>query len=218
MPALPGLAPPPPPLAALTARQSRGGDSFTVIPSEYGALYGSPSPGVVAGIVLGSVAGFLLFLAAIYTCLNGFPGAAGVASDGVSTYVSRTTADNDRSRSRRRPRRAGGDAEMYEVHTRTRTTTTNTRGRPAPDIVDTPTASAFEPSRRGPSAHRGPPPRVVRDSDDSESEDEVVVIEEHSPPRRKNRRPSPSYLSDDRSRRDSSYRDAESDLYSYTRR
>lgn len=202
--------------ALLASRQDRDDDeSYTVIPAQYGALHSSPSPGVVAGIVLGSVAGFLLILAAIYTCLNGFPMA--VTSDGVSTYVSRADDRSRRRASRRRRSTSRHSAAMYEVRTRT---TTTTRERVVPDIVDTPTASAFEPSRRAPSAHRAPPPpRVVpRDDDSSGSEDEVVVIEEHSPPRRKGRRPSPSYFSDDRSRQESSYRDAESDLYSHSRR
>ncbi|KAI9171179.1 soluble quinoprotein glucose/sorbosone dehydrogenase [Paramyrothecium foliicola] len=209
----------------LAPRQGRDGDEddepYTVVPAQYGSLHNSPSPGVVAGIVLASVAGFLLILAVIYTCLNGIPVGLGVnASDGVSTYVSR--ADN---RSRRRSAAAAArqrsrsrSTSMYEVRTRT----TTTRERVVPVAVASPTAStAFEP-RRDPSAHRGsrpPPPRVVpRDDESSGSEDEVVVIEEHSPPRRKSRRVSPSYFSDDRSRRDSSYRDAESDLYSHSRR
>jgi len=42
----------------------------TIIPTAYGSIDSSPTPGTVVGIVLGSVGGFLLILWLIYTCLN----------------------------------------------------------------------------------------------------------------------------------------------------
>jgi hypothetical protein len=53
-------------LVSLARRQN----SPAIIPTGYGDLDSTTSPGTVAGIVLGSVAGFLLVLWLIYTCLN----------------------------------------------------------------------------------------------------------------------------------------------------
>lgn len=53
-------------LLTLTGRQN----TPEIIPTTYGNINDSSSPGVIAGIVLGSVGGFLLVLYLIYTILN----------------------------------------------------------------------------------------------------------------------------------------------------
>lgn len=66
-----------------------------IIPTTYGSINSGPSPGTVVGIVLGSVAGFLLLLWLIYTCLNfGTVGAA-------STYTEEVVVARDRRKSHR---------------------------------------------------------------------------------------------------------------------
>ncbi|KAH8656131.1 hypothetical protein BGZ60DRAFT_148775 [Tricladium varicosporioides] len=50
----------------LSARQSTN----SIIPTTYGSINSGPSPSTIVGIVLGSVAGFLLILWLFYTCLN----------------------------------------------------------------------------------------------------------------------------------------------------
>ncbi|CAG9997766.1 unnamed protein product [Clonostachys byssicola] len=101
-------------------------DNFKVIPSTYGGLYTSLNPGVIAGIVLGSVAGFLLLLFICYSAL-GFGPPVFSKSQGsmVEVRVRRTTSraashsSRRTSRHTRSPkRRPGGpsivSADSYE--------------------------------------------------------------------------------------------------------
>ncbi|PKX93911.1 uncharacterized protein P174DRAFT_460048 [Aspergillus novofumigatus IBT 16806] len=76
------------------------------IPASYGRLDDSPSPGTVAGIVLGSVAGFifLLYLAYLGLGLNNKPPPDDVE---VSTVSMSTTTESALGRRVRRARRGG---------------------------------------------------------------------------------------------------------------
>lgn len=166
-----------------------------VIPATYSSQNNSPQPGVVVGIVLACVGGFLLCLVLLYSILGWAPitlfssssdDATTVSSSFHSSVLSRRTRSILRQgKSRYKPASTvSGDTEMYEVRT-----TTKTSRRTEPPIVVAP----------GPSRSSRPPPRVVEES----SDDEVVVIEEHSPPRRHSRRDSSSRMSDERRYRDS---------------
>lgn len=124
----------------------------STIPAYYGALYSSPSPGAVVGITLGAVAGFILILFLIYTCVNlGGYSTAISESGGTASVVTRRSRHHyhsshhseveggSRSRgvykhrggSRRRSRStssAGDGPETVEIR-RTTKTTRDHRGR-----------------------------------------------------------------------------------------
>lgn len=55
-------------LASLLRRQQ---SNTAIIAASYGNINSGPQPGTVVGIVLGSVAGFILLLWLFYTCLSG---------------------------------------------------------------------------------------------------------------------------------------------------
>jgi hypothetical protein len=69
------------------------------IPTIYVGSHSGPQPGAVAGIVLGSVAGFLLLLWFMYTCFGvGYPfGSSGMFVEEV--VQQRSTTSRSRSRS-----------------------------------------------------------------------------------------------------------------------
>ncbi|KAJ4149484.1 hypothetical protein NW754_000924 [Fusarium falciforme] len=109
--------------------------SFVPVPSTYGNLDNSPHPGVVAGIVLGSVAGFLLLLWLVYVILHRGPvvmveesGApmSSVTGGDSSTFASRSvvTLRSKRGRKSRRPRSNGSRRT-----TRSKATTVRSRER-----------------------------------------------------------------------------------------
>ncbi|EHA54645.1 hypothetical protein MGG_01488 [Pyricularia oryzae 70-15] len=198
----------------ILARQQQNPQSVPTVPVQTvpgGYSVTGPDPGTVVGITLGSVAGFLLILWIIYTCINlGNPGIAETTSSygGTASVVTRKTRGHSHHRhsSRHHSRRRGSRIEV-------RTTSTSRPARVVPVVVD-------EPSELGPrgrphvervvletstsrrlSGSRPPPPpggptygvpvpgpRIVH-SDDESSEDEVVVIEERSrsPPQRRHR-------------------------------
>jgi hypothetical protein len=83
------------------------------IPASYGRLDSGPSPGTVAGIVLGSVAGFifLLYLAYLGLGLNNKP------PDDVEVSTVSMSTESGLSR---RARRAGGGIEVVEERRRRR--------------------------------------------------------------------------------------------------
>ncbi|KAI5463330.1 hypothetical protein BGZ63DRAFT_422698 [Mariannaea sp. PMI_226] len=232
---MPAIPPPPsetvPPVTTsvlLTARQQS--TTFVSIPASYGDLYSSPSPGVIAGIVIGSVAGFLLLLYIIYCILHGAlvmiplraprktadgapPSTLGTSTLGPSTYGTRT-ALSIRSHRGRDKRRAPSSRHSRSPRTETaevrRTTSTRThhqqqqrRGGVEPVIVSPP---------RSPSpVSTVAPPRFVPASEVSALSDEIVVEEEHSPPRRHASR---RYSPERGYRRDSYYReDMDSERY-----
>jgi hypothetical protein len=131
-----------------------------VIPADYGNINDSQPPGTVIGIVLGSVAGFLLILWLIYTLMGGNMAMAGATSSSdVGSVVIQ------RKRSRRGSSRRTSRTETVEVR------------RPPVERVE---RIVVEERRE---ASRSRPVATVL-SDSVGSEDEVVVIEEHSPPRR----------------------------------
>ncbi|KAH7160807.1 hypothetical protein EDB81DRAFT_327198 [Dactylonectria macrodidyma] len=221
---------------SLVARADDSSSSFVPIPSTYGSLNSSPSPGVVVGIVLGSVAGFLLLLYIIYAILHGGPvlipirgrsstvgapstmgtstigtstlgtSTLGTSTVGASTYESRS-ALSFRSR-RDKKRRSAPSASSRRARSRTETVQVRTRShrRPGPVVVDPP---------RTPSPESTVPPRAVQASEVSalSSLDEIVVEEEHTPPRRQSRRYSP-----ERGYRRDSYRDGADPEQYYSRR
>ncbi|KAL2200554.1 hypothetical protein P885DRAFT_74387 [Corynascus similis CBS 632.67] len=201
------------------------------VPAHYGSLSSGPSPGTVAGITLGSVAGFVLLLWLVYTCINlGNPNSG--ATNDTSTVVTegtgsvylrrrhRSRSRTGRSRQHSRRRTSGITKETVEIRTR------GSAGGRGIIVEDSTTASSLGPSqmsevdrviieerRRSVSRHGGgrrasiPPPRRGPLSSDGE-EDEVVVIEEHSPPRRRHRSRVRSV-----ERRSSGYREVDPDRF-----
>jgi len=112
--------------ASLTARQdappSAAGfpntlGTITPVPATYGSLYTSPGAGAVAGIVLGSVVGFLLLLALLYSCCAFGPVADTASSWGAPTAITLRTRAGGRST---RPRGHGRHRSSSRHHTRTR--------------------------------------------------------------------------------------------------
>ncbi|KAH6664748.1 hypothetical protein F5X68DRAFT_56445 [Plectosphaerella plurivora] len=178
-------------LSALPSRilpRQRTTDENLIVPTEYGALNPNLSSIAIAGIVLGSVGGFLLLLWFFYGCCAGIGPPVGYRTSNFGT--SRVTVDRSyRSRSSRsrhhRPRRhSSGRPRVYATET-TRVRETTTGGGPV--IVE---AEPVPMQERPRGASRAPPPpRMVDEESDSEdeSEDEVVVIEERTPPRRDRR-------------------------------
>ena len=143
-----------------------------LIPETYAGLNRGPPPGTVVGIVLGSVAGFLLILWIIYTCIT-FN-----ANRGVNTYEEETIVRR-RSRSprssRRSPPRSPPRSPSHHAPSRSRSRS---------EVIEV--SRHRSPSRRETRREtvileersRPPPPPVERE------DDIVEVIEEHSPPRR----------------------------------
>ncbi|TLS28885.1 hypothetical protein PpBr36_01006 [Pyricularia pennisetigena] len=159
-----------------------------------------PDPGTVVGITLGSLAGFLLILWIIYTCINlGNPAIAETTSSygGTSSVVTRKTRGHSHHRhsSRHHSRRRGSRIEVRTTSTSRparvvpvvvdETSDLGPRGRPHVErvVVESSTSrriSGSRPPTGGPTyGVPVPGPRIVH-SDDESSEDEVVVIEERS--------------------------------------
>jgi len=167
----------------LHARQNSAQSS--IIPTTYGAINTSEAPGTIAGIVLGSVAGFLLLLYLFYTCLN--VGSSN-SSDVTESVVRRPKSRSTRTRSRRA-------SETVEIR----------RDR-------TPVRIVREPERAERIVVEERVSREVPRRERSRAEsDEVIVIEEHSPPRRKKsnrgeRRVRRESVVVEEERRDSGYR------------
>jgi len=132
----------------------------SIIPSTYGAINNSQPPGTIVGIVLGSVAGFLLLLYLFYTCMNF--GSSNSSESSASVVVRRPKSRSTRTRSRRA-------SETVEVR-RDRTPVRIVR---EPERVERVVVEERV-SREVPRRERS-----------IASSDEVIVIEEHSPPRRK---------------------------------
>ncbi|KAG8425328.1 hypothetical protein J3458_002039 [Metarhizium acridum] len=167
-------------MPALDARQNAPTPTAAgaFIPAAYGDLDSSPSPGVVVGIVLGSVAGALLLLYLLYTGLGCGPASALTTTRDLSS----SSVLSFRPRKRRRPPSRAHATETLEVHVREDGGGTDPRPPPPPPP-------------------RAAPPRPVAPVD------EVVVIEEHELPRgsrrksrRKTTRHSSRRRSDDRRR------------------
>ncbi|KAI8944919.1 hypothetical protein F4801DRAFT_570099 [Xylaria longipes] len=155
------------------------------VPQGYGNAPFGPDPGIVAGIVLGSVAGFLLSLALVYWCINlgqgprvREEGSVGGGTASVVSWHSRPRGPPRRHhrRSRHSPRR-----EKVEIR-RERVVPVQVqveRERDEQIVVE----EFRERSRsRPPSMGRGPPPP---DSVLSDGGDMIIVEEDHPPPRRR---------------------------------
>lgn len=203
MPALPSSTTIPSGHHLLAVRQNdNSSPSFTAVPTVYKSADTSLHPGAVAGIVLGSVAAFLLLLYLIYMLLHRGP-VVRPMGDGASTVVSgypmsTVTGDTStylsfRSRRDRRPRnRSRSRATSRSKRTRSRTTVQSrdrSRRRGSPLVSESQASRVIVDP---------PAPRYAQDSMLS-SDNEIVVEEEHSvstAPRRSRRR------SQDRYRRD----------------
>jgi hypothetical protein len=191
-------------ISRVLPRQNTAATALVSIPGSYGGLNSSPDPGTVAGIVLGSVGGFLLLLWLIYLCVNfGNPDTA--SSYGTASIATRRSRRSSHRHHHKPPVRLRA-TETVEVRTRERGSGSHGHGG-GPIIVDA--APSVERvhivEERRSSRVPPPPPRVVDSSDD-----EVVVIEENSPPRR--RRSSAGRRSEDR-RRESGYREVDPERF-----
>ncbi|TKA63817.1 hypothetical protein B0A49_10930 [Cryomyces minteri] len=155
------------------------------IPTVYQGLSTDPQPGTVIGIVLGSVAGFILIVGLFYSLANSNNGRNTISAD--EDIVVRRGATRSRSPKSRKSRRS--DREISRSPRRERV------------IVE----ERIREVNRAPPPMMSMPPRarsiVVEDRRVS-GDDIVEVIEEHSDiaPRRK-------------SRRSSGYRSVDPDLY-----
>ncbi|KAK4199637.1 hypothetical protein QBC40DRAFT_328274 [Triangularia verruculosa] len=160
------------------------------IPASYGALYTSLDPGAIAGIVLGSVAGFCLILWLFYACIN--MGNVDSTTEGTASVVTRKSHHHTH---RHRSASAHRRSRNIEI---TRTTREQSRG---PVVVEERMGGGgvdgviLEETRRRSYSRGGGGGggvrRVVEVSDDDTADtggDEVVVIEEHSPVRGGSRR------------------------------
>lgn len=182
-------------------------EDVSTVPEGYGHSPNGPDSGTVAGIVLGSVAGFLVVIWLIYTCINlGNSSGAVVEEGSVGSVVTRKS---------RRHRHAHHHHHHHSPRRETVEIRTSERERVVepPIIVPPPPPSVerivVEEERirtRGPPMPTPPPPPPPMMDDD----DEVVVIEEHSPPRRRESRQHRRRSSE---RRSGGYRDI--DPYQY---
>ncbi|CCD42935.1 hypothetical protein ACHAP3_010898 [Botrytis cinerea] len=173
-------------LTRLISRQTASSNP-SIIPTTYGQQNNSPSPGTIVGIVLGSVAGFILLLWLLYTCCT-----LGRRQSAQSTITEDVTfRENVR-------RRSHNSHRSSRPHSRRVSTTEKVEIRRQRSRSPAPVRVVREEVRQ--ETRRPPPPverviveerREVRRSRDERSpsssgggSDEVVVIEEHDPPRR----------------------------------
>lgn len=204
----------------------------STIPGLYPGVDAGPDPGTVVGITLGSVAGFLLLLWLVYTCLSmGNRSSAvteTVSSYGTESVVTRKSRrrHNSRHGEYRSPPRRSETVEIREshvfpaepppqpqppppqMHTDRVVMEESMRRTSTPQPQPPPPQMQMPPHRPPP----GPPPRMVDD------DDEVVVIEEHTPPRkhRSQRHSHHSHKrrsSSARRERESGYRDVDPDRF-----
>lgn len=199
--------------AALLPRQQ---SSVVAIPLLYQGEYAGPAPGAVAGIVLGSIAGFLFLLWVLWALSNGTPSFIRATHDEEEVVTvrhrSRSPPRSRRARSQRAPEMESRAAspppvirEVRRERERDRERTTRDRGdrgdrvyRSERIVRDLPAASRSPPRSRSRVRETvivegsRPPPVVVERRVDGD--DVVEVIEEHDssvePPRRKSRRSS----------------------------
>lgn len=179
----------------------------STVPGFYPSLNDGPDPGTVVGIVLGSVAGFLLVLWLVYTCFQIGGRGDTVSSYGTASVVTRKTR---RKRSRHH-HRSPARRETIEIRT----------SRPPPPrepervvMEERVERRMSQPPPPPMAAPAPPPPRMVSEISD---EDEVVVIEEHSPaPRRQSQHKSKRHSrrrSSSASRRESGFREVDPDRF-----
>ncbi|KAI0914923.1 hypothetical protein F4824DRAFT_447170 [Ustulina deusta] len=170
---------------ALRSRALVGADT---VPQGYGNAPIGPDSGTVAGIVLGSVAGFLLLLAFIYWCINIGQGPRmieeGSVGGGTESVVSWHSRPHGPPRRHHRRSRHSPRQEKIEIR--------RERERPVPVRVEredqiiveefqTRSRSRSRPRDRSVSRGPPPPPRSVL----SDGGDVIIVEEDHTPPRRR---------------------------------
>ncbi|GAW20158.1 hypothetical protein ANO14919_096550 [Xylariales sp. No.14919] len=154
------------------------------VPQGYGNAPFGPDSGTVAGIVLGSVAGFLLLLALIYWCINIGQGPRmleeGSVGGGTASVVSWRT--RSRGPPRRHHRRSRNSPRREKIEIRRERTVPVQVEREDQIIVE-----EFRPRSRSRSrprersvSHGPPPPRSVVSDDDM-----IIVEEDRTPPRRR---------------------------------
>ncbi|KAI2607282.1 uncharacterized protein GGS25DRAFT_495116 [Hypoxylon fragiforme] len=203
----------------------------STVPEGYGRTPSGPSPGAVVGIVLGSVAGFVLLLLLIYWCVNlgtsapqtVIEGSVGTGpSSSVVSYRSRPRVHRHTHRSSRQysPHRRKETVEIVRRERDMRRSLSRASTPPrAPDldqivVVEEHDRSTIPRSRsRSRSASRPRPPRAPPAPP---IDDEIIVLEEHSPPRRRESRSYRRRSSERRSERRSSggqYRDVDPHRY-----
>ncbi|ORY63179.1 uncharacterized protein BCR38DRAFT_485945 [Pseudomassariella vexata] len=154
----------------------------TTVPEGYGRTRNGPDAGTVVGIVLGSVAGFLLVLWLIYTLVNlGNPKVTvETASVGTASVVTRKSRHKKRKSHHSHSHSHGSPVRRETVEVRRERIVVDPPPPPRPDRI------VVEETTR--SRSRAPPPPPTPPPPMSESDDEVVVIEENSPPRRRESR------------------------------
>ncbi|KAI3532798.1 hypothetical protein CPAR01_10916 [Colletotrichum paranaense] len=160
-------------------------NGVVVVPATYGG-WSSLGAGAIVGITLGAVAGFLLVLWMVYTCLNfGRPVEASSSSvyTGTASVVS-VRRQRSKSRHRHRKHRSPRARVIATEEVRVRESVSRPPAPGGPIIVEAAPPPPMQERRHS----RAPPPRIVTDDE----EDEVVVIEEHSPSDRRRRRHSSS--------------------------
>ncbi|KAI9808858.1 MAG: hypothetical protein M1827_007181 [Pycnora praestabilis] len=172
------------PLKALSKLIRR--QNIVAIPTTYAGLNSGPAPGTVVGIVLGSVAGFLLLLWLIYTCFNM---GGGARQEVIEREVIR---ERRRSRSRSRSRSPMPPPPRPRSMARSVETRESPRRAPPPIVQE----RIIVEERR--SAAPPPPPVIERD------DDIVEVIEEHDEEPRRTR---------SNKNRNSGYRTVDPDAY-----
>ncbi|KAI1105859.1 hypothetical protein F4804DRAFT_98341 [Jackrogersella minutella] len=192
-------------LASRTILRPRLATDVSTVPEGYGRTPSGPEPGAVVGIVLGSIAGFVLLLGLIYWCVNlGGPAAADIeegsvgagGSSSVVSYRSRPRAHRHRHRSHSPRRRT---KETIEISRRDVRRSVSPPRTPGPDqivVVEEHDRSSRSRSRSRSMSRPRPPP----------VDDEIVVLEEHTPPRRRESR---SYRRRSTERRSGHYRDVD---------
>ncbi|KAI1815475.1 hypothetical protein GGS20DRAFT_331724 [Poronia punctata] len=164
------------------------------VPQGYGNSPSGPEPGVVAGIVLGSIAGFLLILLFVRWSLGlghariaeegsvaGIGGGGGGAETN-SSVVSRHSRPRPHPRRHHRRRRSQKrEREKYEIR--------RERAVPVMETIRDEQIIVEEYRPRSRTRSRPPPPRTPPPPGRSvmSDEDEIVVLEEDEPPRRRRR-------------------------------
>jgi len=145
----------PPNLISSSKRQAQ----ILAIPTTYAGLNAGPKPGTVVGIVLGSIAGFLLILLLVYNIVN-------LSGNRNQT----TTVIKERRRS---PPRSESPST---VETRSETVEVRSNRSPAPRRQSTRRETIVVEER------------ISRPVDPPREDDIIEVFEEHSPPRRPSKR------------------------------
>lgn len=181
------------PTAALTLlrRLLHPRQNTIAIPAVYQGLNAGPSPGAVVGIVLGSIAGFLLLIWLLWTLTTGSGFIFSRSYEEEDVYISNSSR-RSRSPPERRRRRSGRREEMVNV---SRSPVRRERVIRQERIVRN-VQPPREPSRVRETVFVDSVGGVERRV---EGDDVVEVMEEHSsigdgpPPRRKSRRSGSGY-------------------------